>query len=104
MQTTVVIQDHVVADMNQPIHIGQDPRDFEAHRRWKGWIDDVRIYDYALTDEEIVYASQGSAGQIWYELEPWRSDLFDDDAINFMDFAVLGNRWLDGPILWPESN
>jgi hypothetical protein len=102
MQTTVVTQDHVVADMNQPIVIGEDPREFDGeHRRWEGLIDDVRIYDYALTDEEIVYAAQGSAGQIWYDLEPWRADIDDSNDVDFMDFAVVGNRWLDGPILWP---
>jgi hypothetical protein len=101
MQSTVVIQDHVVADMNQPILIGEDPRDFDGHRRWEGLIDDVRIYDYALTDEEIVYASQGAEGLIWYDLEPWRADIYDDDTIDFKDFAVMGDRWLDGPILWP---
>jgi hypothetical protein len=102
MQSTVVDQEHVETTFDQPIHIGQDRRDFDdEYRNWKGWIDDVQIYDYALTDGEIAYVAKGSEGQFWKELEPWRADLFDDDEINFKDYAVLADHWLEGPMLWP---
>jgi len=102
MQSTVVDQEHVETTFDQPINIGQDRRDFDDARRWKGWIDDVQIYDYALTDEEIAYAAEGSEGEFWKELEPWRANIYDeDDIIDFKDFAVMADNWLEGPILWP---
>ena len=103
MQTATNTEEvHVEVAFDQPIQIGQDRRDFYGeHRRWKGWIDDVQIYDYALTPGEITYVAQGSEGLFWKELEPWRADIFDDDAIDFKDYAVMADRWLDGPILWP---
>jgi hypothetical protein len=102
MQSTVVDQEHVETTFDQPINIGQDRRDFDDEpRRWKGWIDDVQIYDYALTDEEIAYAAQGSEGLFWKELEPWRADIHVDDIIDFKDYAVMADNWLDGPMLWP---
>ena len=101
MQSTVVAQEHIETTFDQPINIGQDRRDFAGHRRWKGWIDDVQIYDYALTSSEIVYVAQGSTGMVWKELEPWRSDVYDDDIVDFKDYSIMANSWLEGPILWP---
>jgi len=92
---------HVEATFDQPIHIGQDPRDFDGHRRWTGWIDDVQIYDYALNDEEIACAALGSEGSFWKELESWRADIHDDSTVDFKDYAVLADHWLEGPMLWP---
>ncbi|MCX8239896.1 MAG: hypothetical protein OSB05_13835, partial [Akkermansiaceae bacterium] len=37
------------------LRIGDD----HSNRKWDGWIDDVRIYNYALTPEEIVEARLG---------------------------------------------
>lgn len=38
------------------LRIGDD----HSNRKWNGWIDDVRIYNYALTMEQIQEASTGS--------------------------------------------
>jgi len=53
-----------------------------------GLIDDLRIYDYALSGAEIVYLA-GSA-----------ADLSDDKHIDLRDYAILANEWLDEQ-LWP---
>jgi hypothetical protein len=64
-----------------PFFIGGDA----VGERWRGWISDVRIYECALSADEIAYLA---------ELPP---DLYVDDSnsINFRDFAVLANNWLN---------
>jgi len=47
-----------------------------------GLVDDVRIYNVVLTDVEILGLAL-------------RTDLYEDQKINFKDFAVLVNMWLD---------
>jgi len=48
-----------------------------------GLVDDVRIYNVVLTDVEIL------------GLASLRTDLYEDQKINFKDFAVLADMWLD---------
>jgi hypothetical protein len=57
-------------------------------REWEGYIDEVRIYDYALSEAEIDYLAT---------LQP---DLSADNRVNFNDYAELGDAWLDEQ-LWP---
>ena len=63
-------------------------------RWWPGSIDDVRIYDRALTQEEISWL----AGITAPFSEPF--DLNVDGEVNFNDFAELAAWWLDEQ-LWP---
>jgi hypothetical protein len=67
-----------------------------------GKMDDFRVYDYELTQEEIVSLAGKSS-----VIQPFTGtvaeiddELVDDEAINFLDFAELGSRWLDQD-LWP---
>jgi len=73
---------------------------------YRGVIDDFRIYSRALTQAEIGYLADKTPGdgQVYipvpspaelYEAEPQGSR-----AVNFMDFAVLADTWLD-ELLWP---
>ncbi len=48
-------------------------------------IDDVRIYNYALTDDEILYLTC---------TEPIQSDLDGNCKVDFRDFALLLSEWL----------
>jgi len=62
-------------------------------------IDDFRIYDYALSQKEIAYVATNGTGVFNLPLlSPL--DLTQDDAIDFMDFAVLAENWLENQ-LWP---
>ncbi len=63
-----------------------------------GRIDDLRVYDYALSQGEIV----GTAVEGNSLFVPLRSDanLNDDDEINFQDLAVMVDNWLIEQ-LWP---
>ncbi|MCJ7778254.1 MAG: LamG domain-containing protein, partial [Sedimentisphaerales bacterium] len=72
---------------------------------YKGLIDDVRIYNRALSDGEVAHLA-GLSGAVTEPslntllMEP-ALNMYDDDAINFKDFAVWAIMWLDGPVWWP---
>ena len=91
-------------------------------------LDDVRIYDYALSAADIAGLAQGT-GQpatgpiLWYKLDEtsgniaadssgngYDGDLVfswfdmnmnDDSTINFKDYALVVDQWLD-ELLWPQ--
>ncbi len=56
---------------------------------FNGDLDEIRIYDYAL-----------SAAEVFYLAEP-AVDLNNDNKVNFADFAILADAWLD-ELLWPQ--
>jgi len=62
------------------VYIGGSPS-----ASFNGLIDDVRIYDRALSADEIRTLYFGPA-----------TDLVNDYNINFRDFAILANNWLVG--------
>jgi len=67
--------------------------------RYDGLIDDFRIYDYALSQAEVAYIATNGTGIFDLPLlSP--ADLYTDDRIEFHDFALLANEWLDNQ-LWP---
>jgi hypothetical protein len=59
-----------------------------------GRLDDFRIYDYVLTDENIkrLANQQQPLNQ--------RGDFDSSGRINFNDYSVLGKAWLEEK-LWP---
>jgi hypothetical protein len=67
-------------------------------------IDDVRVYDYALPPGEIVtLAEQGPAR---YHEVTSVANLYDLEVklskkVNFRDYVILADHWLEGPVLWP---
>ena len=71
-----------------------------------GSLDDVRIYERALSQAEIANLAGLPAGETLHQpLQGLLSvaenvDLHDDEKINFKDFAVLADTWLDEQ-LWP---
>ncbi|MHC4726992.1 MAG: LamG domain-containing protein [Planctomycetota bacterium] len=76
---------------------------FEIGSGWyggyDGLIDDFQIYDYALSQSEIAYAATNGTGIFDLPLiSP--VDLNDDNIIDFKDFAILADNWLDKN-LWP---
>jgi len=72
---------------------------------FEGNIDDVRLYDYALSYGQIVtLAEQGPA--MYHDIVS-PANLSDDEAkfskkIDFKDYRILADHWLEGPILWPN--
>jgi hypothetical protein len=85
---------------NSPI---LDITSFEIGSGWyggyDGLIDDFQIYDYVLSQPEIVYAATNGNGI--FDL-PLLSpvDLNEDNQIDFKDFCLFADNWLDKN-LWP---
>lgn len=77
---------------------------------WDGLIDDVRIYDYALSDAEVAYLADidiYSEG-LYVPIDPdaeianiYNLEDAGSQTINFMDFAKLANDWLLEEPKWP---
>jgi hypothetical protein len=60
---------------------------------FNGKIDDVRIYNKALTRDEILYLCQGP-GMVYVPLAEWRADANKDDVVDFKDYAIMADNWL----------
>jgi hypothetical protein len=72
---------------------------------FNGALDEVRIYNRALSQAEIAYLITGGAATLTVPI-PSPADLYDGEpegprAVNFKDFAILADQWLERQ-LWPE--
>jgi hypothetical protein len=73
-----------------------------------GAIDEVRYYDYALPQGEIsILAELVAPGTEFYQPVPSLANITDPEdkflrKVNFRDFAILADHWLEGPTLWPQ--
>jgi len=89
---------------NYPIWIGANVGEVlgggayaDGYHGWKGRIDDVRIYDRALTEFEIanvmggadVYVPLTSLANLYDE------ELINNKIINFRDYQILADGWLE---------
>jgi hypothetical protein len=74
-----------------PLSIGDA---VDVDRAFFGKIDDVQVYDYALTDQEVAWLATEGTGYV-----PLRTptNLYETGAlvVNFKDYAVLMASWLD---------
>ena len=68
-------------------------------RFFRGYMDDVRIYNEPLAVDEIMYLGE-VPGEMWVDLAPWRADLNDDDIIDFKDYSMFADNWMK-EFLWP---
>jgi len=73
------------------VNIGRNSE--KTDRFYNGLIDDVRIYNYALSVDEI-------AGILC--TEPIKSDLDGNCKVDFRDFALLLSDWLSCNLPWQE--
>jgi len=81
---------------------------YEPVEYFDGLVDDVRIYSYALTQEQAAYIARSPDANAFTQplellLTPHDPDidLYDDGTINFKDFAVMAEHWGDEPQVWP---
>ena len=65
---------------------------------YQGKMDEFRIYNYALSQDEILTLAHQS--EVYQPLLYPEVDLAEDGKINILDFAVLASRWLERE-LWP---
>ncbi|MCK4293846.1 MAG: LamG domain-containing protein [Planctomycetes bacterium] len=90
--------------------VGQSGKDEGAVDSWNGLIDDVRIYNYALSATEIATVKTGGslpAKSTYYPLlspaELYEAEPQGSKIVNFKDYAVLLNNWLDEGLFPPPS-
>jgi len=57
---------------------------------YKGKMDEFRIYDYPLSDDEILYLAKTATFYIPVDSD-W--DLYEDGIINFKDYSILTQLW-----------
>jgi hypothetical protein len=73
-----------------------------------GVIDEVLFYDYGLSQGEIaVLAGAVTIGVEYYQPVPSLANVTDPEEkhsrkVNFRDFVILADHWLEGPTLWPQ--
>ena len=68
-------------------------------RAFIGKIDDVRIYDYALSAAEVAYVATAPVYDGYVALTA-QSNIYDEEAqgakaVNFRDYAVIMASWLE---------
>jgi len=90
-----------------PMHIGKGCKDNAANLSWAGLIDEVRVYDKALSQAELQSIMAGGAGTVsdYHPLNA-RGELYSGEAqnsrvVNFKDLAVMLGQWMQRQ-LWPE--
>jgi len=71
---------------------------------YSGLIDNLRIYNYALSDAEAGYLATKGASGLYFPLESI-ANIYDMEPqnqkkVNFKDLAVLAEQWLVQQ-LWP---
>jgi hypothetical protein len=71
-----------------------------------GYLDEVRIYNRALEPNEIAYLADPTPldGHLWIPVpslaEVYQAEPEGQRVINFRDFAMVANKWLEEE-LWP---
>lgn len=81
-----------------PVYIGSRVSSTSS-RNWIGSIDEVRIYDRALEDSELLWLYEGQP-YVEFSGSPRATDLAADGKINFDDFLEFVDGWVSD-IVWP---
>ncbi|MHC4659646.1 MAG: LamG domain-containing protein, partial [Planctomycetota bacterium] len=89
-------------DPNNGLAIGSKAE--ELDNPFKGTVDDVRVYNYALSEAEVRWLATDGTGYVPLTAP---TNLYDKEvpgkqAINFKDFAMLLDDWLKEG-LWPPE-
>jgi hypothetical protein len=97
----VVVQGLTLSQDTKGLAIGSKAESLD--NEFEGTVDEVRVYDCALSEAEVRWLATDGTGYIPLTL-PY--NLYDKEeagkqAINFKDFAELMEHWLDPPMLWP---
>ncbi len=66
---------------------------------YDGFVDEFRVYDYALTPREVAYLATLGTG-VSPEPTLTEADLNADGRVDLTDYAILAAEWLDCA-LWP---
>ncbi|MFC1603493.1 LamG-like jellyroll fold domain-containing protein [Planctomycetota bacterium] len=100
-----------ISSSGEPLYIGAKQQE-DAHAAnsasapidhyFEGMLDDLRIYNYALSHNEVL--SIAGLGDLYVPLTS-PANISDDEpansmSVNFKDFAVLADEWLQ-QLIWP---
>ncbi len=90
---------HVPTTFTDPFNLGRDARGaWGGARTLNGQLDDVRIYDYTLNDQEVLYVAAEDAST--HVAVSSNVDFDSSDTIDFVDYGYIADQWLV-EILWP---
>jgi hypothetical protein len=107
-QTTVYADGRIVAQAPRnlntsgivPFRIGN----YNVANYFDGRIDDVRIYNYGLSQSEVAYIVSGGAGSLHLPIlsvaEVYQGEAPGNQWINFNDYALIADKYLE-QVLWP---
>jgi len=81
-----------------------DPNGTVVYKYLQGSVDDVRVYDYALSPGEVAYLATGGAPSLHQPIVS-EADLYNGEPkgsqwINFKDYSILAYQYLE-EVLWP---
>jgi hypothetical protein len=65
---------------------------------YQGMLSDLRVYDYELSQDEVTYLATDGTGYV--PLQSRTVNFFEDEQIDFKDFALFAVQWLE-EVLWP---
>jgi hypothetical protein len=74
---------------------------------YDGRIDEVRIYDRALTQAEVIYLKTLSTDPVYFSI-PSPANLIDagdpceSRFVNWKDYDIIADNWLE-ELLWPSG-
>jgi hypothetical protein len=94
----------LIAKNTQKVFLGGNSE--QTARLWKGAIDEVRIYNRALTEAEVRYLADQTPGdgKLYLPLtsvaELYSAEPANQRSVNLKDFTRLAGKWLDRQ-LWP---
>ena len=84
------------ASTSEPLGVGCIIRGSTSNtgQFFDGLIDELEIYDYALSEDEIIYEANHGRVMVCTPLDS-PANAVPDDIINLKDFAVLSENWLN---------
>jgi hypothetical protein len=97
LQKAINIETHLPETFLGNWNIGRDERTLWGNRTFNGQIDDVQIYDYALSDSEVLSVAGVASTHVSV---PSNVDFDSSDDIDFVDYGYIADQWLV-EILWP---
>jgi hypothetical protein len=93
------VMEHEPEEFDGRTRIGADPGD-DKNRCFRGLMDDVRIYDVTLTQNELMGLAEASYIPLVSPANLYDEELMYDKHVNLRDFAILADNWL-AQQLWP---
>jgi len=85
---------------------GPDEWQEEPMGRFIGTLDNVRVYSYAFSEEELLYYN-GTTDPFNVPVDElantYVDGAFGTNIINFLDYSTLATEWLVGPLLFPDD-